>query len=67
MKSSADYSRTIRKYFKYKKLISTIVCFMGEDGHVASIFPNSVNLYKEFITKPIIRKDFKRITLGLKM
>ena len=38
---------------------------MGVDGHVASLFPNSVDLYKKFITKPVIRKDFKRITIGL--
>ena len=38
---------------------------MGEDGHIASLFPNSENLYKKFIAKPVIRKDFKRITIGL--
>ena len=38
---------------------------MGLDGHMASLFPNSENLNKKFITKPVIRKDFKRITLGL--
>ncbi len=38
---------------------------MGEDGHIASLFPNSKNLYKKFITKPVVRKDFKRITISL--
>ena len=38
---------------------------MGNDGHIASIFPNSDTLEKKFISKPIIRKDFKRITLGI--
>ena len=38
---------------------------MGKDGHVASIFPNSENLHERFITKPVIRRDFKRITLSL--
>jgi 6-phosphogluconolactonase/glucosamine-6-phosphate isomerase/deaminase len=38
---------------------------MGVDGHIASIFPSSENLYKKFITQTVIRKDFKRITIGL--
>ena len=65
-KCSADYSKEIKKYFKYKK-ISFDYCLlgMGNDGHIASLFPNSEDLYKKFITKPIIRKDFKRISLGL--
>ena len=38
---------------------------MGDDGHIASIFPDSKELKEKFITKPVMRKDFKRITLGL--
>ena len=65
-KSSTDYSRTIRKYFKYKKInFDYCLLGMGKDGHIASIFPNSENLYDRFITKPVIRRDFKRITLSL--
>ena len=65
-KCSFDYSSSIKKYFKNKK-----ICFdycligMGLDGHIASLFPNSDNLYKKFISYPVVRKDFKRITLGL--
>ena len=39
---------------------------MGSDGHIASLFPNSKNLSKKFISRPVIRKDFKRITLTIK-
>ena len=38
---------------------------MGNDGHIASIFPNSVELTQKFLIKPIYRKDFKRLTFGL--
>ena len=65
-KCSSDYSSSIKKYFKNKK-ISFDYCLlgMGLDGHIASLFPNSDNLYKKFISYPVIRKDFKRITLSL--
>ena len=65
-KCSTDYSKTIRKYFKYKKInFDYCLLGMGEDGHIASLFPNSENLFKKFIAKPVIRKDFKRITISL--
>jgi 6-phosphogluconolactonase/glucosamine-6-phosphate isomerase/deaminase len=38
---------------------------MGDDGHIASIFPNSIELQKKFIASPVYRKDFTRITLSL--
>ncbi len=65
-KCSKDYSRTIKKYFKNKKInFDYCLLGMGLDGHIASIFPNSENLYKKFITKHVLRKDFKRISLSL--
>ena len=47
-KCSSDYSSSIKKYFKNKK-ISFDYCLigMGLDGHIASLFPNSENLYKK--------------------
>ena len=38
---------------------------MGNDGHIASLFPGSKSLKKKFIATTITRKDFKRITLSL--
>ena len=65
-KCSTDYSKTIRKYFKNKKVnFDYCLLGMGEDGHIASLFPHSENLYKKFVTKPVVRKDFKRITISL--
>ena len=40
---------------------------MGNDGHVASIFPNTNILKKRFIVSSVDRRDYKRITIGLKI
>ena len=65
-KCSAEYSKKIKKYFKYKKInFDYCLLGMGKDGHIASIFPNSKNLYGRFIAKPVTRRDFMRITLSL--
>ena len=40
---------------------------MGKDGHILSLFPKSNILKKKFVVKSVARKDFKRITMSLKI
>ena len=66
--SSLEYQNKIKNYFKNKKIKFDICLLgMGNDGHVASIFPNTNILKKKFIVSPVDRGDFKRITIGLKI
>ena len=66
--ASKNYSNKIRKYFKNKNISFDLVLLgMGNDGHIASIFPKDLNKESNKITRPVIRKDFKRITINLKI
>ena len=66
--SSLEYQNKIKKYFKNKKIRFDICLLgMGNDGHVASIFPNTSILKKRFIVSSVDRRDYKRITIGLKI
>ncbi len=64
--STNDYEKKIRKYFKNKKVIFDLVILgMGNDGHIASIFPNKINFKTDKIVGNTSRNDFERITLNL--
>ena len=67
-RSSLEYQNKIKNYFKNKKIRFDICLLgMGNDGHVASIFPNTKILKKKSIVSPVNRGDFKRITIGLEI
>ena len=66
--SSLEYQNKIKKYFKNKKIRFDICLLgMGDDGHVASIFSDTNILKKNFIVSSVDRRDYKRITIGLKI
>ena len=66
-KACLDYKKKITNYFNYGKInFDLILLGMGEDGHIASIFENTLKKRENKTVVSVIRKDFKRISLSLK-
>ena len=66
--SSKMYERKIKEYFKSNKMKFDIFLLgMGDDGHIASIFPKDLQSTSKDVTRLVSRDDFKRITINIKV
>tara|TARA_B100000029_G_scaffold418100_1_gene423009 strand:- start:561 stop:1232 length:672 start_codon:yes stop_codon:yes gene_type:complete len=66
-KSAILYASKIKKYFKKNKnRFDIFLLGMGDDGHIASIFPKNLERKSSKITRAVARKDFQRVTVNLK-
>ena len=65
-KISRLYENKIKKYFLNKKISFDLVLLgIGNDGHVASLFRDNIDIKKNENVDFVIKKDFTRITLTI--
>ena len=65
-KDSIKYEKTLKKYFKNKKILFNLVLLgIGNDGHIASLFKNNIRIKNSKNVTYVKRKDFNRISLTI--
>ena len=67
IKSSLVYEKKIKEYFFNKKICFDLVLLgLGNDGHIASLFKENINIKTNKNVIFVKRKDFLRVSLTLK-
>ncbi len=67
IKSSLLYEKQIKKYFLNKKICFDLVLLgIGNDGHIASLFNDNINIKTNKNVIFVKKEDFLRISLTLK-